>query len=261
MIDLHCHILPRLDDGPGVVAESVKMCIQAAEDGITDIVATPHVFNGRHEVSLEQRDVCLAKFNSFLHKRGLTLRLHPGAEVRLVPNLGEHLRASKSLCINRSRYILVELPHVMPHTLENELFALRLQGFVPILAHPERHQRIQSNPDYLLHIVSSGVLTQITAQSLLGDFGEECRHCAELLVQNRTAHIVASDAHSLTKRPPLLSAARSRIEQIAGTREAQAMFEDRPRAILRDRPVDIPSPLPTIPRTIPDLIERLATLL
>ena len=261
MLDLHCHILPELDDGPSVVDESVKMCVQAAKDGITDIVATPHVFDGRHEVSLDRRDFYLDKFNACLQKRGLPLRLHPGAEVRLVPDLDEHLRASRSLCINRSRYILIELPQTLPSSLDHELYTLQLQGFVPLIAHPERHGCIQNNPDYLLHLVSSGVLTQITAQSLLGHFGDDCRYCAELLVQNRTAHIVASDAHSPDKRPPLLSAARSRIEQIAGADEARAMFVDRPRAILRNRLVDTLPPLPTIPRTIPDLIERLATLL
>lgn len=261
MIDLHCHILPRLDDGPDIVAESVDMCKQAIADGTTDIVATPHFFDERHDVNLELRDIYLKKINAFLQKRGLPLRLHPGAEVRLVPKLGKLLRAPHRLCINQSRYMLIELPSVLPHTLDDELYDLQLQGCVPILAHPERYEYIQRNPDFLLHLVSSGVLSQITAQSLLGGFGEKCRRCAELLVHNRTAHFVASDAHSSSARPPLLAAARARIEHIAGHIEARAMFEERPRAVLRNRPVDIQSPLPSTPRTISDLVERLATLL
>lgn len=261
MIDLHCHILPKLDDGPDNAAESADMCRLAADEGITDIIATPHVFEDRHDVNLDHRDACIEKFNTFLHQRGLKLNLHPGAEVRLVPKLGERLRAPQRLCLNGSRYMLLELPPLMPATLEEELYSLQLRGCVPILAHPERHECIQRNPDFLLHLASSGVLTQITAQSLLGGFGEPSRRCAELLVQNRTAHFVASDAHSSTGRPPLLAAARGRIEHIAGPEEARAMFEDRPRAVLRNRPVHVHSPLPSTPRTIPDLIERLATLL
>lgn len=261
MVDLHCHILPGLDDGPDSAAESAEMCRLAADDGITDIVATPHAFDDRHDVSLERRDACIEKFNAILRTRGLNLRLRPGAEVRLVPRLSERLRAPKRLCIAGSRYMLVELPPVMPANLDEELYRLQLRGCVPILAHPERHACIQRNPDMLLHLVSSGVLTQITAQSLLGEFGETCRSCAELLVQNRTAHFVASDAHSSSDRPPLLARARARIEDIAGPGEARAMFQDRPHAVLQNRPVIVSPPQPCTTRGIPGLIERLASLL
>jgi len=261
MIDLHCHILPNIDDGPSLVADSVDMCKTAITDGITDIIATPHYLNGRHDVSLEKRDLYLEKINIFLHKSGLKLRIHPGLEVRLIPKLAKVTPNIHKLCINKSRYILIELPDTIPHTLEEELYEIQLKGYVPILAHPERYGYIQRNPDFLMHLVSTGVLSQITAQSLLGKFGENCRRCAELLVHNRTAHFVASDAHSCFDRPPLLSAAKDRITHIAGHIEAQAMFEERPRAVLRNRPVDVKPPLPSTPRTISDMVERLASLL
>lgn len=261
MIDLHCHILPRLDDGPERAAESAEMLRLAASDGITDIVATPHFFDGLHNVCPDRRDAYLEKFNSFLHKYGLKLRLHPGAEVRLVPGLSQLLDAPRRLTLNGSRYLLLELPLMMPPFLEKELYELQLKGISPILAHPERHAHIQHNPDVLLPLVSSGLLTQVTAQSLLGDFGEKCRICVETLVRNRTAHIVATDAHSARSRPPLLAAARLRLEQIVGSVEATAMVEIRPKAILQDQVMHVPSPLPATLRTMPDLIERLANLL
>lgn len=261
MVDLHCHILPNLDDGPTQIVESMAMCIQAITDGITDIVATPHVFDGVHECGLERRDSYVRRINMSLTKSGYKLTIHPGAEVRLVPGLHDRMRDLSPLCINQSRYMLIELPPVFPPSFEDELFRLHLRGIVPILAHPERYDCIQRNPGILGHLISAGMLTQITAQSLLGDFGEDCRRCAEQLVHNRTAHFVASDAHSTTTRPPLLSKAKASVARIAGVREARAMFEDRPMAVLINRPLDIPYPRHDTPRTISNLISRLTTML
>ncbi len=124
------------------------------------------------------------------------------------------------------------------------LFELRLLGYRPILAHPERHDCVQRDPDILLPLAAAGIMTQITAQSLLGDFGDACRHCAETLVHSRTAHIVASDAHGVGHRPPLLSEARTRLAALVGAAEAQAMTEARPWAVLRDEHIDLPEPRP-----------------
>ena len=261
MVDLHCHILPGLDDGPAQIVECMAMCHQAITDGRTDIVATPHVFDGIHEFSLARRDSHIHRINMSLRQCGYNLTIHPGAEVRLVPGLHDIKHDLHQLCLNGSRYMLIELPPVFPASLADELFRLRLRGIVPMLAHPERYDCIQQHPDMLAPLVSKGVLTQITAQSLLGDFGEDCQRCAEQLIHNHTAHVVASDAHSATSRPPLLSKARERVGQIAGVHEAQAMFEERPTAVLNNQPVGISTPPLATGRTIAKLFARLATLL
>ncbi len=261
MIDLHCHILPGLDDGPKQVAESMAMCHQAIMDGRTDIIATPHMFDGIHDCSLKRRDSHIRRINASLRQCGFKLIIHPGAEVRLVPGLDDDKHDLRQLCLNQSRYMLIELPLVFPANLADELFRLQLRGIVPILAHPERYPCIQNNPDMLDHMVAKGILTQITGQSLLGDFGEDCQRCAERMIHNQMAHFVASDAHSTTSRPPLLSKARERVAQIAGANEAKAMFEDRPMAVIKNEPLELSLPLLTTGRCISNLLTRLATML
>lgn len=247
MIDLHCHILPGIDDGPGSLDEATRMCRLAARDGITGLVATPHFLDGARGSASRRagRDARIAALRAALDAAGIDLALHPGAEIHLVPDLRVLLRAEPTLTLNGSRHVLIELPQVFPPTVKDMLFELRLLGYRPILAHPERHDCVQRDPDLLLPLAAAGIMTQITAQSLLGDFGEACRRCAETLVQARTAHIVASDAHGANHRPPLLSAARTRLAALVGAAEARAMTETRPWAVLRDESVDLPDPRPS----------------
>lgn len=261
MIDVHCHILPDLDDGPVQIAESLAMCHQAISDDITDIIATPHVFDGVYKCDVDRRDAHIRRLNMALQQCGFKLTIHPGAEVRLAPELRDDRLDLRHVCLNRSRYMLVELPSVFPAKLDDELFSLQLRGIVPILAHPERYHYLQHDTRILQRLASKGVLFQITAQSLLGNFGDDCQRCAERLIHNRMAHIVASDAHSTTIRPPLLSKAREHVARIAGAHEARAMFVDRPLAVLNNQPLKLSSPPVTANPSIFNLFDRLATML
>lgn len=261
MIDLHCHILHGLDDGPADIDETVAMCRLAARDGITDIVATPHCLNGVHDVHVKERNIRITTLNAALRDTGLHLQIHPGAEVRLQPDLSSIVRSRPELCLNASRYVLVELPPVFPPRLRQELFQLQLTGLIPILAHVERYETVQRDPDWLLPIIKSGGLTQITTQSLTGDFGESCRICAEDLVSRNMAHILASDGHNVRRRRPLLSPAKQIITDISGLLTFELMAEKRPQAILHNAAVSIPDPIPSSRSAKPGLLARLGAML
>lgn len=256
MIDIHCHLLPGLDDGPASMDDTVMMCRLAARDGIRAIIATPHA-NSQYSPCPEQMRQYVQILNNALQKNGLDLTIYPGAEVHLLPDMHATISEKPWLRLADSRYVLVEPPMVLPQRLKEEIFQLRLAGYVPILAHPERCACVQENPDILLPLVAAGMLVQITAQSLLGDFGTGCMLCAETLIRCRTAHIVASDAHAPLRRPPLLSAAFHRLKELLPSEDALAMVWDRPESILKNRRITLQEPIAWKTTVRPNFLARL----
>ncbi len=244
MIDLHCHILDGLDDGPSTLDESLAIDRQAAADGIKSMVATPHVCNGVYCGSAALITQKVKALNEELGKANIPLTVYPGAEVQLVPRLTGLLRRGEVCTINNSRYVLIELPPTfLPETVKDEFFALRVNGYIPVLAHPERHPRVKSDLGYLAELVQMGTLCQLTAQSLTGEFGRTAQAAAEKMVENGMAHILATDSHSSKWRKPVLSNAVNRAAGLLGSREdAWQMVSGLPQAILDDREfaVEIP---------------------
>jgi protein-tyrosine phosphatase len=237
MIDLHCHILPDIDDGPSSPDESLTIARQAAADGIIAMVATPHVCNGVYCGSAPVIARKVEALNAELGRAGIHLTIYPGAEVQLVPGLTELLRSGAVCTINSSRYVLIELPPTfLPETAKDEFFALRINGFIPILAHPERHPQIKNNLAFLEELVQMGTLCQLTAQSLTGEFGTTAQGMAEKMIENDLAHILATDSHSSKWRKPVLSSALDRAARLLHSREeALQMVDGLPRAIVDDR--------------------------
>lgn len=245
MIDLHCHILPGIDDGPGGMDESLSMARIALQDGIHTIAATPHSLNGLYLNTLDEITLAVAHLSTALAENGLVLRVVVGSDVHLCPNLVERISKGDAVTLNNGRkYLLLELPpQTLPAGLKEEIFALKIQGITPIITHPERHPVIQHDLDALAGMISLGALAQVTAMSVTGEFGGLVMACAEAMVERRLIHIVASDAHSADGRPPLLSRAVEAVEEILGSREeAERMVVGVPAAILAGDPVDVPAP-------------------
>jgi len=244
MIDLHCHILHGLDDGPATLDESLAIARGAAADGIMAMVATPHVCNGVYCGSAAVIAQKVEALNVELGKAGIHLTIYPGAEVQLVPGLTDLLRKGEACTINNSRYILIELPPTfLLKTVKDEFFGLRVNGYIPILAHPERHPRVKNDLDCLMELVQMGTLCQLTAQSLTGEFGKTVQTAAEKMVESGMAHILATDSHSSKWRKPVLSKAVNRAAGLLGSREeALQMVSELPQAILADREFTVEIP-------------------
>ena len=245
MIDLHCHILPGVDDGAATLDDAVAMARVAASDGILAAVATPHGAEWAYCGSAEETKNRVQDVQAALAQANVALDLLPGLEAHLRPEMGAACTRGEIYTLNSSRYLLVEFPlQALPVYADQALFNLQLRGIVPIIAHPERNQAIVAGPELLWRMVEKGMLTQITAGSLVGEFGAKTREVAELLVRHRMAHIIASDSHSAMWRAPRLSAAVERASDLIGPRDAEAMVVDIPRAIVNDEIVDVPPPLP-----------------
>ena len=200
LVDLHCHILPAIDDGSPSLEASLELARQAVADGIRYILATPHHMD-RHYLN-HAGDVATAVkvFQAELDANDIPLTIFPGQEVHLNGQLMENI--DDLLGIDTSRhYLLLELPHEMvPSYLDEMIFQLSCEGITPVIAHPERNAQIIAEPQRLYKLVEDGVLAQVTATSLVGAFGEQVQRTAKEFVKCGLVQVVASDAHTLKNR-------------------------------------------------------------
>ncbi|MBM4277984.1 MAG: tyrosine protein phosphatase [Deltaproteobacteria bacterium] len=254
MIDLHCHILPGLDDGAKDLEESLGMCRIAYQDGIRTIVATPHTLNGVYEngksaILTRVEELCSElKLDSAMRnpQSEIDLTILPGSDVRLSEDLLNQLEEGKVTTVgDGGKFLFVEFPsQEIPYGTEEILFQLRGRGIIPIITHPERNLEISQRPQQYYEMIRKGCLGQVTAMSLTGEFGSKVRQVTEKLLRHRLFHFIASDAHSINGRLPILSAAVKSAAKILGEEEAQKMVTEYPGAVLEDRRPNIPDPLP-----------------
>ena len=245
MIDIHCHILPGIDDGPAVPDESVEMARQALEDGIHGVIATPHTLNGMFINRFQEISTCIDRLRRVLKDEHIDLALYPGAEEHFRPGLFQRILSGESSTLNHTgKYVLVEFPfHCVPAEAKDELFQLKLKGITPILAHPERNTVFQEHPDMLADMIASGALTQITAMSIVGEMDETAMEFSHRLIRWRMAHIIASDAHSSEYRTPVLLKAVQLAGNILKSKsDAMKMVQEHPQAILNGTAIHIPRP-------------------
>jgi protein-tyrosine phosphatase len=243
MIDLHCHILPGIDDGAADLSVSLAMARAAVADGVTIVACTPHILPGLYHNSGPQIRQATDDLQHALDRQDIPLRLVAGADVHMVPDFVAGLRAGSLLSLADSRYVLVEPPHhVVPLRLEDLFFNLLAAGYVPILTHPERLTWLKSHYPAIKRLVRNGVWLQITAGSLAGAFGRNAQYWAERLLDEGCVHILATDAHDVRRRPPNLSMGRDLAARRVGDAMAEHLVVTRPKGVLAN---ELPSNLPT----------------
>jgi protein-tyrosine phosphatase len=239
MVDIHCHILPGIDDGPESWEMSSEMCRVAGEDGISHIVATPH----NNDFFAYDRD----RFTELLGQ------LHDAADGKLTFSLGcdfhfsydniqDALAHPRRYTIGDSQYLLVEFSDfAVPPTAKQDLLSLASCGMTPIITHPERNQVLLRQPETVLRLVEQGCLVQVTANSLTGFWGPGPKQMAEWLLKREAVHVIASDAHDPQRRQPILSQAREAVAGLAGREAAEALVTHNPAAIVNDQRLPHPA--------------------
>ncbi len=244
MIDIHCHLLPGIDDGAKNLAETLEMCRIASADGIATIVATPHQYNGIYQNPSATILTTVEDVRAAVREARIPVDILPGADVFIDVDTADKIQRGEIMTINNTkRYFLLEFPaHLIPQNIEKLIFNLLLRNIVPILTHPERIAEAQEHPNRIYDLVSQGVLSQITAMSLTGEFGRRAQQCANTLLRHNLAHIIATDAHSLEGRPPLLSAGVKAASRLVGPELATHMVTTYPALVIQGAPMAVLEP-------------------
>jgi protein-tyrosine phosphatase len=228
-------LLPGIDDGAKDIAMSLAMARMAAADGIGTMACTPHILPGVYNNSGPVIRKAVARLAESIAQAGIPISLVTGADVHIAPDLDAQLRDGRALTLNNSRYLLLEPPHhVLPPRLEDLIFGLQAAGYVPILTHPERLSWVERRYDLIGRLVSSSVLMQITAGSVMGRFGRRPRYWAERMLDEGLCHLLATDAHNTEQRAPRMADARDFVAQRLGDDEAINVVLRRPQGILNN---------------------------
>lgn len=231
-VDIHCHMLPGLDDGAVNLGVSLAMAEMAVDDGVRTVVVTPHQLGSYSQNRGETIRAYAARFQRELTQRGIPLRVLPGADVRIEPDMISGLRSGEVVSLaDLGRHVLLELPHELYVPLEGLLRGLEAAGVVGVLSHPERNQGILREPRVVEQLVDAGCLMQVTAGSLVGSFGPEIQAFAEWLVQEGLVHFLATDAHGINSRRPIMSRAYYRAVELVGPARAKEMCCSHPAAV------------------------------
>jgi len=241
-VDIHCHCLAGVDDGPATMAESLALCRGLVDDGVTHVIATPHQlgrFNSYNEpAEIREAVSCL---NEELRRNGIALVVAPGGDVRVDERVCRLLEDDKILTLaDGGKYILLELPHQIFIGIEPLLADLGSMGTRAIISHPERHRILAKQPKILLKWQREySVSFQITAGSLLGQFGVGSERAAWWFLSSGLASLVATDAHDLDGRRPCIRAAFESISTKLGTAIARRVCIENPLRVLEGLDMEV----------------------
>lgn len=240
MIDIHCHLLPGLDDGPGTMNESLAMARMAVADGIRGAICTPHWHpmiwpNERNDIVEAVHALRLR-----LQAEAIPFEIWAGSELSLDTDLEAGLAGGRLATLNGGSWVLLELPGTfLPPGIEDYLWRFRQSGYELVLAHPERYSYILRDPARLHAWVEMGVAVQITAASLLGRLGPEIATLCRVLLEHRLVHFLASDSHGINSRRPLLQEAFEAAVEIVGSHDAMRLVDMHPQTVISNEPLSL----------------------
>lgn len=236
MIDLHCHLLPGIDDGPETIEQSLALARAAVADGITHSVLTSHVHPGRYPNQRRNLEIAVDAFRAELVKAEIPLQVFVGGEARLCPELIDLLAINQVPYlgqVNGYKIVLLEFPH-QQIPLGSMRFVQRMLNIKirPLIAHPERNKAVMASPDRINEFAEAGCWLQITSGSLVGRFGKIAQQAAFSILDQGWNCVLATDAHNMENRPPLLSEGRDAVCERYGEALANSMVLERPAKIL-----------------------------
>ncbi len=238
LVDIHCHLLPGLDDGPAGWDGAAAMAETLAAEGFATVVATPHqlgIFSATGGNAIREQ---AGRLQGLLAEREIPLRVLPGAEIRVETRLAPRIQSGRLLSLaDHRRHVLLEMPAEVFLPLDRVLAELAAADMVPVLAHPERNRGAWTQPERLEALVDQGCLLQVTAGSLAGLLGEQVRSFSEQLIRRGLVHFVATDAHFPGPLCSSFRAAMGRVADLVGADRAEEMFHTNPARVAAGQPV------------------------
>ncbi|ASS96085.1 tyrosine protein phosphatase [Peribacillus simplex NBRC 15720 = DSM 1321] len=245
MIDIHCHILPGVDDGSADMEESFNMAKKAVEAGITHLFATPHHLNEKYvNVKSDIMDR-VVRLNESFQQENIPLTIHPGQEVRIHRDIFTSLEKEEILTLDdNGMYLLLELPSgKVPTYTQEVIYELLLKGITPIIVHPERNKELIRNHKLLFELVQEGALTQLTSGSIIGLFGKSVQSFSKKIIEHNLAHFVATDAHNIGTRGLSLQQAYETITKAYGIQRT-FNFKENAEQLIKGQSPSVEKPLP-----------------
>jgi len=243
LIDLHCHILPGIDDGAKTMEDSLEMAQAAVDEGITHIVATPHHMNRNWINDKQKVQQLVGEVQNVLNQQNIPLTLFPGQEVRIHGDILDNMDKNDIQFIDeQEQYVLIEFPTAtVPTYTERLFFDMQSKGVTPIIVHPERNHEIADDPDILKNLVEKGALAQLTAVSYTGGLGNKIQKFSKQLIDANLVHFIASDAHNTTSRPFYMKEAMGLLEKEYGKTKVDN-FHEVTRQLVNGDVVITPTP-------------------
>ena len=244
MIDLHNHILPRIDDGSRSIEETIEMGKIAESEGITKIIITTH--HRKPMYIIDKQDVIdkVKSTNELFKKENINIEIFPGMEIFVDKDIPIKLKNNDLLSLNNSSYLLIEFPmREEIDYIDDVLHEIKVQGYKPIIAHPERYLKVIENPNYVKHLIEEGCYIQINASSLTGFFGKKSKETAEILLKHKMVHLISTDAHSAKSRAPYIKQAIEIMKEISGEEYAKYVIDNAHKifnnqGITREKPIE-----------------------
>lgn len=243
MIDIHCHILPEVDDGSRSLNESIEMAMIAKEQGIKKIINTSHYHPDFRYKKGEELLNELNEFNNILKENMIDIEILIGNEIYYTKDLIKQIDDLDFYTLNNSRYILIELPPTnFPSDLCTIVYELKEKNYIPVFAHVERYIEVQENPDIIYDAIEAGAIIQINSQSILGKSGRELQKICHTLISRNMVHVVGTDAHRSRRRAPIFSDAYKYVSEKYSKEIADDLFIKNNRLIMDDEKITLAKP-------------------
>jgi protein-tyrosine phosphatase len=244
MIDIHCHVLWGIDDGPKTLDESVQVCIMLKNKGVDSIVATPHYIVGStYQSNAAAVTKMVDQLNKVLMQKVPEFEIKPGMEVFITPDLIDLIKTNEIITLNGSRYILVETSlNNIPIYMEDVFYKLRIEGYIPIFAHPERNRKINTNMKLAEKLVSNGVLIQVNHDSLVGRYGKDVKNFTETLLRKGLVHFIATDTHCENDRFKGAGEFSDILAELVGRENAEKLISINPSRVVNNLAIEKISP-------------------
>ncbi len=243
MVDFHSHIVFGVDDGAKTIDDSVKMVFEARKAGFTDVIFTPHYFEGYYEISKEEISQKIQLIKEAVEEKGLKIRLHQGNEIYITDRITEFLNNGLASSIGNSKYVLFETPmREEPFNLNQIIYQLLEAKKVPIIAHPERYLYIQENPNLVYELIQNGVLFQSNFGSLVGIYGKTAQKTVNLLLKHNMIHFMGSDVHRPNSAYTVIGDALSELRKILPEDEVKNITYENALKVLNNEEIETEEP-------------------
>ena len=244
MIDIHCHIVPNIDDGAKNLEDALQMAKIAYSEGIRKIINTSHYHPSFEYKKGEELLKSVKKFNYILKSNNIDIEVFIGNELYYSEDIINIIEQKEFYTLNNSKYLLIEFPPIrFPKNLVDIIYEIKIRGYIPVLAHVERYKEVQENINLIYECINEGALIQVNASSIMGKNRKEAEITSKILLDNNMVHFIATDAHSSERRRPLIKETYNYVVDKYGDKFAENLFIENPSKVIKDEDINIKSPI------------------